>query len=178
MNLRKLFWAAGLMFLLPGVALAGKAATLHVKESVEINAEPSAVWAVVKDWNGMHTWHPAFSNTEIKSGANNKIGSLRTLTLKDGGAKFDEELLAYKPKKMYFKYRILGDSPFPLTNYVSSIKVKGGKKPGTSVLIWEGSFKRKAVDNPPPGQDDAGVKKTISGAYQAGLNNVKTMIGK
>jgi len=178
MNTRNLFAAASMLLLLPGFAFAGKAATLHVKESVEINAEPAAVWAVVKDWNGLHKWHPAFSNAEIKSGANNKVGSLRTLTLKDGGAKFDEELLAYKGKKMAFKYRIVGDSPFPITDYVSSMKVKGGKKKGTAVLTWEGSFKRKAVDNPPAGQDDEGVKKMISGAYQAGLNNVKVMTGK
>jgi hypothetical protein len=43
------------------------------------------------------------------------------------------------------------------------------------VLVWKGKFKRKVADNPPAGQDDAGVRKAISGAYQAGLQNVKKM---
>lgn len=70
MNMKKLIVAAGMALLLPGIAFAVKVPTLHVKESVEINAEPAVVWAVVKDWNGLHKWHPAFSNAEIKSGAN------------------------------------------------------------------------------------------------------------
>jgi len=48
------------------------------------------------------------------------------------------------------------------------IKVLGGSSS-------KGKFKRKVADNPPAGQDDAGVKKTISGAYQAGLQNVKKL---
>lgn len=166
--------AAGLLLAMPGMVLAAKPGYLHVKESVEINASPAKVWSLVKDWNGLHKWHPAFSNTEIKSGENNKVGSLRTLTMTDG-AKFDEELLGFNAKKMLYSYEILGDSPLPVADYSSSIQVKSGKAKGTSVLVWKGKFKRKVADNPPAGQDDAGVKKVIIGAYQAGLQNVKKL---
>jgi hypothetical protein len=43
------------------------------------------------------------------------------------------------------------------------------------VLVWKGKFKRKVADNPPAGQNDAGVKKAIIGAYQAGLQNAKKL---
>ena len=174
MNARNWIIAAGLLLALPGMALAAKPGYLHVKESIEINASQANVWSLVKDWNGLHKWHPAFSNTEIKSGENNKVGSLRTLTMTDG-AKFDEELLGFNAKKMLYSYQILGDSPLPVADYSSSIQVKSGKAKGTSVLVWKGKFKRKVANNPPAGQDDAGVKKVIIGAYQAGLQNVKKL---
>jgi hypothetical protein len=34
------------------------------------------------------------------------------------------------------------------------------------------------ADNPAAGQDDAGAKKAIIGAYQAGLQNVKKLAEK
>jgi mxaD protein len=175
MNGRNWIAAVGLMLALPGLALAAKPGYLHVNESVEITAPPAKVWALVKDWNGLHKWHPAFSNAEIKSGENNKVGALRTVTMADGGAQFTEELLGYNDKKRLYSYRIVGDSPLPIADYSSSIRVRSGKAKGTSVLIWKGKFKRKVADNPPAGQDDAGVKKTIIGAYQAGLQNVKKL---
>lgn len=164
--------AAGLLLAMPGMAFAAKAGYLGVKESVEINAPPAKVWSLVKNWNSLHKWHPAFSNTEIKSGENNKRGSVRTLTMTDG-SKFDEELDGFSEKSRFVKYRIISDSPLPVSDYSSTISVKPGKAKGSSVLVWKGKFKRKVVDNPPAGQDDAGVKKAIIGAYQAGLQNVK-----
>jgi hypothetical protein len=167
--------AAGLLMALPGMALAAKPGYLHVEEKVEINAPPAKVWNLVKDWNGLHKWHPAFSNAEIKSGQNNKVGAVRTLTLGGDGGKFDEELDEFNAKKRKYSYRIITDSPLPVADYSSTIQVKSGKEKGTSVLVWKGKFKRKVADNPPAGQDDAGVKKAIIGAYQAGLQNVKKL---
>ena len=108
--------AAGLLLALPGLALAAKPGYLQVNESVEINASPAKVWSLVKNWNGLHKWHPAFSNTEIKSGENNKRGSVRTLTMADGGAKFDEELDGFSEKKQKYSYRIISDSPLPVVD--------------------------------------------------------------
>jgi mxaD protein len=175
MNARNWIIAAVLLPALPGMALAGRPGYLHVKESIEINASQATVWSLVKDWNGLHKWHPAFSNTEIKSGENNKVGSYRTLTMADGGARFDEELLGFNDKKKLYSYRIVSDSPLPVADYSSSIQVKSGMAKGTSVLVWKGKFKRKVADNPAKGEDDAGAKKTIIGAYQAGLQNVKKL---
>lgn len=175
MNTKNWIIAAGMLMMLPGMSWAAKPGYLHVTESVEINAPPAKVWSLVKDWNGLHKWHPAFSNTEIKSGANNKVGAVRTLTMANGGAQFDEELDGFSDKKRKYSYRIITDSPLPVADYSSTILVKSGKTKGTSVLVWKGKFKRKVADNPPAGQDDAGVKKTISGAYQAGLQNVKKL---
>ena len=93
----------------------------------------------------------------------------------DGGAKFDEELDGFSEKRKKYSYRIISDSPLPVVDYSSTILVKSGKAKGTSVLVWKGKFKRKVADNPPAGQNDAGAKKAIIGAYQAGLQNAKKL---
>src|SRR3954464_1055835 len=111
MNISNMVVAAGLLLGMSGIASAAKPGYLHVNESIEINAPPAKVWSLVKDWNGLHKWHPAFSNTEIKSGTNNKVGAVRTLTMADGGAKFDEELDEFKDRQRKYRYRIISDSP-------------------------------------------------------------------
>jgi len=97
---------------------------------------------------------------------------VRTLTL-GSGESFDEELLKFDDKKMLFHYRIVGDSPFPLTNYTSTMQVKNGKH-GMTKVIWQGKFKGK----PDSGKTDAEVIDIINGAYKAGLDNLKTMAEK
>ena len=48
-------------------------------------------------FDGLHKWHPAFAGDEITKGKNNEKGAVRVLTLKEGGGKITEELLAWTP---------------------------------------------------------------------------------
>lgn len=153
--------------LLPIVANAEKA--LIAQQSVEVKANPKVVWAIVKHFDGLHKWHPGFKDDVIKSGKNNTKGAMRTLTLSSGES-FDEQLLAFDDKKMLFKYKIVGDSPFPITNYFSTMHVTRGKR-GGSKIIWQGTFNNK----PGSGKSDEEVVEMLNGAYKAGLDNVKTL---
>ncbi len=156
-----------LALLLPIAANAEKA--LIAQQSVEVKAKPKAVWAIVRNFDGLHKWHPGFKDDVIKSGRNNKKGAMRTLTL-GSGESFDEQLLAFDDKKMLFKYKIVGDSPFPITNYFSTMHVTKGKR-GGSKIIWQGTFNNK----PGSGKSDGEVLEMLNGAYKAGLDNVKTL---
>jgi mxaD protein len=154
-------------------ALPGRADTdLMAQHSVEIKASPKAVWALVRDFNGLHKWHPGFKNDVIKAGRNNTRGAVRTLTL-GSGESFDEELLKFDDSKMFLRYRIVGDSPFPITHYVSTLHVRKGKG-GITKVIWQGKFKNK----PEAGKSDAEVVEMLNGAYQAGLDNLKALAEK
>ena len=126
MNGKSCILAAGLLLALPTTAAERK--ELQVDESVAIKAPPAKVWSLVKDWNGLQKWHPALSNTEIKSGENNKKGSLRAVTMAGSGAKFDEELLGFNEKERNFSYRFVGDTPLPVTDYSAVIQVKPCKR--------------------------------------------------
>lgn len=157
----------GLMLLVP---LAGRTEqTLIAQQSVEIKSSQKAVWALVKDFDSLHKWHPVFKDDVIKSGRNNTKGAVRTLTL-GSGESFDEELLKYDDKKMFYRYRIVGDSPFPITNYQSTMHVTKGKN-GMTKVIWQGKFYNK----PGSGKTDQEVVDMLNGAYRTGLDNVKTL---
>jgi mxaD protein len=159
----------------PWAVLAEAPKTLRVVETVEIKAPAAKVWATIKDFDSLNTWHPAFAKDEIIKGTNNKVGAVRQLTVKDGPT-FTEKLLAFSPKSHSFKYKIIDPSPLPMSGYSSTVSVKAGAA-GVTVVTWSGSFKRKNVsDNPPDAENDAGVTKFVTGVYRGGLDNLKKMI--
>ena len=155
------------MLLAPFTARAEQ--SLIAQQSVEIKSSQKAVWALVKDFDALEKWHPGFKDDVIKSGKNNTKGAVRTLTL-DSGESFNEELLKYDDKKMFYRYRIVGDSPFPVTNYVSTMHVTKGRS-ATTKVIWQGKFHNK----PGSEKSDQEVVDMLNGAYRAGLDNVKKL---
>lgn len=159
----------------PWAVLAAAPGTLRVTETVEIKAPVSKVWATIKDFDSLNSWHPAFVKDEIIQGTNNKVGAVRQLTVKDGPT-FTERLVAYRSKSHAVKYMIIDPAPLPIQNYLSTISVKSGPD-ATTIVTWTGTFKRKNVsDNPPDAESDAGVTKFITGVYRTGLDNLKKML--
>jgi mxaD protein len=161
---------AGLCLLAGGYTHAA-APGLKVTKTIEINASADKVWHAAKDFNGLHTWHPALASDEIVEGKNNKIGAVRLLTLKGGGT-IKEKLLGYSPAGRSFKYAIV-EGVLPVSDYTATFSVKPAGKDKSSVT-WTGHFKRKNVgDNPGDNENDKTAVDTISGVYQAGLDNLK-----
>lgn len=154
---------ASLLFVSSLNVFAEEAKTLSVREEVSISAPAAKVWSTVSNFNDLGAWHPAVKSTEIVSGENNKVGTVRLLTLQDGGT-VKEKLLAYKAKGKTFKYSIL-ESVFPVSDYVSSVTVKADGK-DKSLVVWEGTFKHKQ------GSDDDTAVKTMTSVYRGGLDNL------
>lgn len=150
------------------------APVLKVSKSATINAPADQVWAKIKDFDGLATWHPALASDKIVSGTNNTPGAERLLTLKDGGT-IKEKLLAVDARNHSYKYSIL-EGVLPVSDYTSTISVKSAGK-AKSTVTWSGSFKRKDTSAKPAADaDDATATKTIGGVYQAGLDNLKKMM--
>lgn len=159
-----------------GSAWSAPPQTLHVTESVEVNAPVDKVWEAVKDFDSLPKWHPGFSGDELVSGANGKAGTVRKLTIKDGPS-FTEKLLSYNAAHHSYHYAII-ESPLPFTDYSSTISVHEGSG-GMTKVVWSGSFKRKnPADSPPEAESDAGVTKLVKGVYRGGLDNLKKMLGQ
>jgi mxaD protein len=157
-----------------GAAFGDPPKPLSVTETIEIKAPLAKVWAAIKDYDSLPSWHPGFAKDEIVKGSNNTPGAVRALTIKDGPT-FTEELLAFSEKDHSYKYRII-ESPLPLQDYVSTISLAEGKD-GATVVTWVGNFKRKnPADNPPEAESDAGAVKLITGVYKAGLENLKKQL--
>lgn len=156
--------ALALAALAPSVLAADK--SLSVMEKVDLPVPPAKAWETIKDFDGWQNWHPAIGSTDIPKGKGNTKGTVRVLTTKDG-AKITEELLSHDDKSKTYQYKIT-ESPLPVTNYVSTIKVVKAK--GGSTIVWSSDFVAKQ------GTADNEAKKVIAGIYTAGLDSLKSKL--
>jgi mxaD protein len=150
------------------------APVLHVKKTITIAAPADKVWDAAKNFNSLNTWHPALASDEIVSGTNNTVGAVRVLTLKGGGT-IKEKLLEFDDTGHRFRYAIM-ESVLPVSHYSSNFVVTsiGNDK---TLVTWSGRFKRKNVgDSPPDNENDKTATDTITGIYQAGLQNLKKIV--
>ncbi|MET0231450.1 MAG: SRPBCC family protein [Rhodanobacteraceae bacterium] len=150
------------------------AAPLKVVKQVTIDAPADQVWAKIRDFDSLDKWHPALESDKIVAGKNNEVGAERLLTLKGGGT-IHEKLLAYDDKRHSMRYSII-EGVLPVSEYTSTITVAAAGK-DRSTVTWSGSFKRKDTsDKPAADANDEAATKTMSGVYEAGLDNLKKML--
>ncbi len=132
---------------------------------VAMNAD--ALWQAMGSFAAIGDWHPMVEKVESKG---EQKGSVRTLHL-IGGAKLVERLEELSPRERLYRYSIT-DSPLPISNYVSEIRVKDNGD-GTSIVEWSSDF--TVNTSTPTGEND--VVKTIQEVYRAGLDNLSRLYG-
>jgi len=158
------------------LGLAGEAQRVQVTKTMDINAPAADVWNLVKDFSGLHTWHPGIAKDEIVEGKDNEVGAVRLLTAGNGN-QLREKLLGYDAAGMNFKYGIIEGGGLPVTNYESIFKVEAVSD-GTSKATWTGSF--TPIDTgpapaPAPGAEPMTPAGVFESIYQAGLDNLKKL---
>ena len=90
--------------------------------STVIDAPVQRVWAMIRDFNALPSWHPAIAKSEIEGGrASDAVGCVRSFLMKDGGH-LREQLLALSDVDHYFTYNILV-SPMPVNDYVATFRL-------------------------------------------------------
>ena len=95
---------------------------VKVYTSSVIEAPAERVWAQVRDFNGLPSWHPAIAESRIEGREPaDKVGCVRNFTLKDGG-RIRERLLALSDFDFSCTYAIL-ESPMGVENYVATLKL-------------------------------------------------------
>jgi carbon monoxide dehydrogenase subunit G len=146
-----------------------------ITETIEINAPPEKVWAVIGNFQDM-SWHPAVVKQEGQGG--DAIDATRRLTLPNDGT-IDEVLVKYDAAKMSYSYRItaVDVKVLPVTNYSSTITVLPGADGKTSTVEWRGAFYRGYPNNDPPPElnDDAAIA-AVTGVYKMGLEALKKKV--
>lgn len=178
MNFFKMLLASALM--LPLAASAANAPSQQkVIREVVIKAEPAKVWAVVKDFSGLHKWHPAVESVTTETKADETGTQLlhRTLTLKGGGTILEKQTIN-SDEEMKLEYKIV-EGVLPVSGYRAIMQVKAGPGAGESTLTWTGRFYNKANDvHAKPGEDNEAAVKAVEGVYDAGLPNLKSILEK
>lgn len=157
-------------------------------EEITINAPAAKVWGIIKDYGDM-SWLPAVKSTTADKG--NEKGSVRVLTLQDGGT-ITEELKKYDADKMTYAYKITDMSiaktithagkeekvpALPVDNYSANIEVEA--KGDTSVVTWHGAYYRAYTNNEPPAEMNEDAANTaVAGVFKSGLANLKALAEK
>lgn len=138
-----------------------------------ISAPPDKVWEIIGNFQDM-SWHPAITKTEGEGG--NMPGATRVLTLANGGQIFETlEKHDAADHSMFYRIENVDVKVLPVTNYSSWLSVTPGAD-GGSTVTWKGAFYRGYPNNdPPPELNDEASVAAVTGVYQAGLANVKTM---
>lgn len=159
--------------LLPLTAAAHGPSPQKVEKEIVIKADPAKVWAMVKDFGGIHKWLPPVASTKVETKGEE---TFRTLTLKDGGTIL-ERLKSSDDKDMKLKYEIV-EGALPVTNYNATMTVKAGPGAGETTVVWLARFYRMYTLNPPipAGQDDESAVKAVTGVFDAGLPNLKKVL--
>lgn len=144
---------------------------LYYKDQIALQASPQQAWDTFKQFDSIHTWHPAAESTVLLVGENGKPLAVREFQLRGGGFVISE-LLEYDEMKMWFKYRIIKTS-IPLRGYVGEMQVVPGDD-GSSVVLWSAQFQR-LDEVPQPGQDDNATEQLVQSVFSAGLQNLRVL---
>ncbi|WP_142846621.1 SRPBCC family protein [Telmatospirillum sp. J64-1] len=90
--------------------------------SAIIPAPVESVWAVVRDFNALPSWHPGIARSEIEEGrAPDSVGCVRSFHLQDG-SHIREKLLSLSDARYSVTYDFQ-TSPIPARNYQATIRL-------------------------------------------------------
>ncbi|MQA13716.1 MAG: SRPBCC family protein [Pseudonocardiaceae bacterium] len=115
--------------------------------SALVGADADELWQLIRDFNGLPSWHPAIERSEIEDGGSAEgVGCIRRLTLGDGGV-VRERLVTLDDTDRRYTYDIL-DSPFPVRRYRSTIRVAPVTSTGEAFVEWWSEYDADAADEP------------------------------
>lgn len=113
---------------------------ITVIRSAVIDAPIDRVWAVLRDFNSHDRWHPAVAASRMENDLDGDVvGGVRRFSLTDG-AELREQLLRHDDRDHTFTYCIL-DSPLPLFDYVSTVRIKPVTDGNRTFWDWRAQFR-------------------------------------
>jgi len=145
--------------------------------SVEVNAPPAKVWAVIGNFHDL-SWVPAVAKVEGEGG-NDPDTAKRTVTLKSGGVWHDEELSDYDAAKFTYGTFLphVDVKVLPVADFSAHILVTA-EPGGKSKVEWRTAFYRGYPNNdPPPDLNEAAAKKAVTDFVQPALDGLKARFG-
>lgn len=143
---------------------------VKVLRSTILPAPVEAVWDMLRDFNGHDQWHPAIETSQIERGLpSDKVGCVRKFKLGDG-SELREQLLALSDADLAYSYCLL-ETPIPLFNYVSHVRLIPVTDTDHTYWQWEGHF------DAPADQRDAMIGMVGTDIYDAGFGAIRSAMG-
>jgi len=142
---------------------------IKVYTSSVIEAPADAVWARIRDFNGLPAWTPFVTESRIEGGQPaDRIGCVRNFRLKDGGM-IREQLLTLSDYDYQCSYSIL-ESPLGVENYIATLKLTPVTDGNRTFAEWWAEFDCEPAH-------EAELSRAIGqGVFQAGFDSLKTLV--
>jgi hypothetical protein len=108
--------------------------------STVVNASPDEVWARIRDFNGLATWHGGLvADSEIEEGkAGDQVGAVRSFHLTDG-THLRERLLSHSDAYRMYSYNF-ELTPFDVDNYHATLRVRPVTDGNKSFVEWSTTY--------------------------------------
>jgi hypothetical protein len=143
---------------------------IKVYISTVIDAPADSVWNVVRDFNGLPSWHPAIADSRIEQMQSaDKIGCVRNFRTKDGGL-IRERLLTLSDYEYECTYSIL-ESPMGVENYIATLKLTPITDGNRTFAEWSAEF--DCAD----GREGELSQLVGQGVFQGGFDALKGRFG-
>ena len=143
---------------------------IKVYTSSVIDASADAVWAHIRDFNGMPKWHPAIAESRIEGNwPSDRVGCIRNFQLRDGG-NIREQLLTLSDYDYQCTYSIL-ESSMGVDNYIATLKLTPVTDGNRTFAEWSAEFDTL------PGQERRLADSIGQGVFQAGFDALKSYFG-
>lgn len=135
-----------------------------------INAEASAVWDRIRDFNGMPKWHPRIRDSRIEDALPaDKIGCIRNFHLQSGDM-IREQLVGMSDYDLFYSYAML-EGPMPLWDYMATLRLTPVTDGNRCFAEWSAEFDCDA-DNATDLQN--GIATNV---FQGGFDALKRHFG-
>ena len=142
---------------------------IKVYASSVIDASADAVWAHVRDFNGLPNWTPFVAESRIEGGLPpDRIGCVRNFRLRDGGT-IREQLLTLSDYDYQCTYAIL-ESPMAVENYVATLKLTPVTDGGRTFAEWWAEFDCE------PEREPELAEQIGQRVFQAAFDTLKTTV--
>lgn len=137
-----------------------------VTVSSVIDAPIEKVWARIRDFNGLPSWHPRMVKSEIEGGRpSDEIGCVRRFQIASG-AMVREKLLAFSDDDHSVTYSIL-ETPQPISNHEATLSLRRITDGNRTYAEWTATF------DAPAEEADKVAEGMGTNVFQGGFNALK-----
>jgi uncharacterized membrane protein len=109
-----------------------------------IDAPIESVWKIMRDFNGMPSYHPGIKKSVIEDGhPSDQVGCVRCLTLAEGFVR--EVLLCLDDRNYVFTYEII-EGTLPVRGYVAGVRLRRVTEGNRTLAEWWADFEVVGAD--------------------------------
>jgi len=128
--------------------------------SAVLNRDAESIWNIVKGFNNLPSWHPAFAKSDFDSARN-----ARVIVLADE-SHLIETLEGFDNEERLIRYSIT-ETELPIVSYLGTLKVTP-ESDQSCKIEWSAEFEAEA------GSEDE-IKDALEGVYMAGFEALEKM---